>query len=92
MIHIVWLLLAAIAALLAVAIIDWIAYIAFGVVVAAFFLWILVSVLSPSKPDRKCPRCGGEGLVKIRRGEPGVRCELCEFRDETMHVPYLDDW
>jgi hypothetical protein len=67
-------------------------YLAVGAIAVAVVAWILVSVLSPAIPNRSCPRCKGPGLVKLRRGEPGVRCELCGFRDEDMHVAYLDEW
>ncbi|HVR74900.1 MAG TPA: hypothetical protein VMT52_11230 [Planctomycetota bacterium] len=92
MLQVLWIALILAATLAAVLLRDWIPVLAGGLIVAAGAVWVLVSVLSPSSPDRRCPRCGKEGLVKIRRGVPGVRCELCEFRDEAMHVSYLDDW
>ena len=92
MLPIVWFLVVALLAYAVYFLWAWIPYIV-GVGVALVALgWVVVSTLWPSKPDRRCPRCGGEGLVKIERGKPGVRCELCDFRDEDLHVSYLDDW
>ena len=71
---------------------DWVPYLVGGMLALLFLTWIVVSSMWPSKPDRRCPRCEREGLVKIRRGEPGVRCDKCGFRDEELHVAYLDDW
>ncbi len=71
---------------------SWLPVAVAGVFVAGFFFWILISTLSPAIPCRICPQCGGEGLVKIRRGVPGVRCEKCDFIDEDLHVAYLDEW
>ncbi len=71
---------------------SWLPVAVAGVFVAGFFFWILISTLSPAVPCRICPQCGGEGLVKIRRGVPGVRCEKCDFIDEDLHVAYLDEW
>jgi DNA-directed RNA polymerase subunit RPC12/RpoP len=87
-----WIVLALLGVAAAVFFWPWIPYLAAGVLVLCFTAWILISVLSPSRPDRTCPRCSEAGLVKIRRGVPGVRCERCGFRDEEMHVSYLDDW
>jgi len=70
----------------------WIPSIVGAIILIAFFIWVLVSTLSPAVPCRTCPGCGEEGLVKIRRGIPGVRCEKCDFVDENLHVAYLDDW
>lgn len=87
-----WLVVVALGAAAAVAARSWLPYVVAGVVVFAGVVWVLVSVLSPAIPDRTCPACKKEGLVKLRRGEPGVRCELCGFRDDEMHVAYLDEW
>ena len=92
MLQIRWLVVILGGVALAVAFSAWIPYIVGGALVLLWLVWVLVSAMSPAKPDRKCPACGREGLVKIRRGEPGVRCELCGFRDETLHVAYLDEW
>lgn len=88
----VWLGVAILAVALVVAWWSVVPYLVVGLLAVSAIVWILVSVLSPAIPDRTCPQCGGEGLVKLRRGEPGVRCELCDFRDESMHVAYLDEW
>jgi DNA-directed RNA polymerase subunit RPC12/RpoP len=90
--QLLWILIALGAACLAMAFLAWLPYIVGGALALGLLVWILVSTLWPSAPDRKCPKCGARGLVKIERGEPGVRCELCGFRDETMQVAYLDDW
>lgn len=87
-----WLVVTGLGIALLVLLWDFVPYIVAGTLVGSFALWILVSTLWPSRPDRTCPRCKAEGLVKIRRGQPGVHCERCGFRDEQMHVAYLDDW
>jgi len=87
-----WLLLALLAVGVAITFWAWVPYIVVGGIVLISVVWILVSVLSPAVPNRSCPSCRRDGLVKIRRGEPGVRCELCGFVDENMHVAYLDEW
>lgn len=92
MLSLLWLIIALCAAALAVSFADWLPQFAVGTCVVVWVVWVLASVLSPAVPNRACPRCGQQGLIKIRRGEPGVRCEQCEFRDETMHVAYLDEW
>jgi len=92
MVAILWLVLIVCGALAAVVLWEWIPALVVVLVVAAATIWVLISTLSPAVPNRECPRCGEQGLVKIRRGEPGVRCERCDFRDETLHVAYLDDW
>ena len=92
MVQVVWLLIAAGLAYCVFVFWGWVTYIVGGGLALALFIWVVVSALWPSRPDRRCPRCGGEGLTKIKRGEPGVQCGLCGFRDETMHVAYLDDW
>jgi hypothetical protein len=92
MIQILWLVLIAAAAILAVRLPSWAAGVAGAALLAVGLAWVLVSTLWPSKPNRTSPRCGKAGLVKIRRGEPGARCELCGFEDPALHVAYLDDW
>ena len=92
MLQLLWILIVAGAAMLLASASNWLGAVVGTVLLSAAGLWILVSVLWPSAPDRRCPACRKNGLVKIRRGEPGVRCELCGFRDETLHVAYLDDW
>lgn len=87
-----WILLILLGASLAVWAGDWIPAIVSGVLLAGAFFWVLISALSPAIPCRICPKCGREGLVKIRRGVPGARCEKCDFIDEDLHVAYLDDW
>ncbi len=92
MLPLLWLLVALGGALLAASLRDWLPYLVGGVLASALAIWVLVSTLWPSRPNRNCPKCHREGLVKIRRSQAGVRCELCDFRDDTMHVAYLDDW
>jgi len=89
---IAWLLVACAGVGLVVLSWPWLPYVLLGLLVLAALVWTFVSVLSPAIPDRTCPNCGGEGLVKIRRGELGVRCQLCGFVDESMHRAYLDEW
>lgn len=92
MLPIVWLLIIGLLAYLVFLFWAWVPYLVGGGLALVAFAWVVVCTLWPSKPDRRCPQCGGEGLVKIERGRPGVRCELCGFQDEAMHVSYLDDW
>jgi hypothetical protein len=92
MLPLLWLALIAAGTLLAILFWDWIPGLVVGMICLSAVVWILVSTLSPAVPKRGCPKCGKEGLVKIQRGEPGVRCEHCDFRDENMHVAYLDEW
>lgn len=88
-----WLLIAAAVGLLALAFFEWIPAVLVAILVGAGLFWVLGCIFSPAVPDRRCPRCGKEGLVKIRRGEPlGVRCEHCDYRDEERYVAYLDEW
>ena len=87
-----WLLVVAVAAPFVVQAMSWLPYLVAGVLVLVPVVWILVSTLSPAVPDRTCPSCGDKGLVKMRRGEPGVHCQLCGFRDDDGHVAYLDEW
>ena len=65
---------------------SWLPALLIGGIVLMLLVWLFVSILSPAVPDRTCPRCREQGLVKIRRGEPGVVCERCGFRDEDRHV------
>ena len=74
MLALLWLIIALGAAALAVSFADWLPQIAVGACVVVWGVWVLTSVLSPAVPNRECPRCGQQGLLKIRRGEPGVRC------------------
>ena len=92
MVQILWLAIIGLFIFLTFLIWEWVPYIVGGLLALVFLIWTVVSAISPSKPDRRCPRCEREGLVKIRRGEPGVRCEKCGFCDENLHVAYLDDW
>ena len=92
MIILFWVALIAAGVAVALAFQEWIPVIVILVVIVVAAIWVLVSTLSPAVPNRECPHCREQGLVKIRRGEPGVRCELCGFVDEDMHVAYLDEW
>ena len=90
---ILWFLLAAVAAFVAYLALDWLAVVFTGVLVTASVLWVFGCIFSPARPDRRCPNCGKEGLVKLRRGEPvGVCCEHCDYSDAERHVAYLDEW
>jgi hypothetical protein len=56
--------------------------IALGVVLGLGFLWILISVLFPGKPDRTCPRCGNRALERIDpQSTHGIRCRMCAWED-----------
>lgn len=88
-----WIAVAALVAFLAWLAFDWLPAVIAAAVVSAAVLWVMGCIFSPAVPDRRCPRCGEDGLVKIRKGEPlGVRCERCGFRDEARYVAYLDEW
>ena len=64
--------------------------IAFGLVLGLGFLWILVSTMFPSKPDRSCPECGRESLVRLDSASTqGVRCSACPWSDETLSSFYM---
>lgn len=55
-----------------------------GGIFAVVFGWFLVSTLWPSRPERQCPACGGEGLARLNtESHRGLRCELCGFEDEA---------
>lgn len=59
----------------------------FGWTIGVFFSvglgWVLVSSLFPAEPDRTCPECSGETLVRIDPlSTRGIRCVSCGFRDE----------
>ena len=89
---VVWIVFILLGAALAAWAGSWLPVAVAGVLLGGFFFWILISTLSPAIPCRFCPQCGGAGLVKLRRGVPGVRCEKCDFVDEDLHVAYLDEW
>lgn len=56
--------------------------VALGVVLGLGFLWILISVLFPGKPDRTCPRCGNKALERIDPASTlGIRCRMCAWED-----------
>ncbi len=56
--------------------------IALGVVMGLGFLWILVSVLFPARPDRTCPRCGNRALERLDPGSVhGLRCHMCQWEN-----------
>ena len=64
--------------------------IAFGLVLGLGFLWILVSTMFPSKPDRTCPSCGGETLERLdATSTRGVTCSACSWNDETLSSFYM---
>lgn len=63
-----------------------------GILLVAFpVLYLLFSVFSPAKPDRKCPECGAEALVPLVPGqEIGTRCTTCGHVDEAASNVLLD--
>jgi len=68
----------------------WLPYLVGGVLALTVAGWIILSVLSPGRVDRTCPRCGRPGLVPLERKNPlGVRCRECGYRDETGHIANL---
>lgn len=57
---------------------------ALGVVLGLGFLWILVSVLFPARPDRTCPSCGLSNLERIDpKSTHGLCCTACGWQDEA---------
>jgi hypothetical protein len=91
-IQLIWIALVAAVALVLARFSSWLPYTVGGLFVLLASGWVLTSTLWPSRPDRRCPKCSRPGLIKIERGRPGVRCELCGHEDPTLHVAYLDDW
>lgn len=92
MVQIFWLTLISALVWLVASSWSWLRWALLGAIVLSAAAWVFVSTFYPSSPDRTCPRCREAGLVKLRRGEPGVVCERCGFRDESLHVAYLDEW
>lgn len=63
---------------------------AFGALVGAGLLWVLVSSLFPNKPDRGCPACGATALVRLSRASTrGLRCRRCDWTDESASSFFL---
>ena len=53
-----------------------------GGLISLGLLWVLVSSLFPAEPDRTCPECGGETLVRMDPNTThGIRCVACAFED-----------
>ena len=53
-----------------------------AVLVAAAFLWMVVSIFLPARADRTCPACGEEGLVRLDpESIRGLRCTRCGHED-----------
>ena len=68
----------------------WIAGVGLGVVLGGGFVWILLSTFWPSKPDRKCPKCGRESLRALSEDTTrGVVCDDCGWSDETTSSFYM---
>jgi hypothetical protein len=61
-----------------------------GGVLALVFGWVGVSVLWPSRADRKCPQCQAESLERLDpMGAVGVICQQCGWSDETASAWYM---
>ena len=87
-----WVVLVGAGALGAYVFRSWLPPVVAGVLVLVVVAWILGSVFSPAVPDRTCPRCGEDGLVRLRKGQMlGVRCVRCDFVDTEMYRAYLDE-
>ncbi len=52
--------------------------------------YLIISTLSPSSSNVRCPRCQQESLVPLQLGAPqGVQCILCRYEEETHSTHYL---
>ena len=57
---------------------------ALAALVGLAILWVLVSALSPASADRRCPRCGTDGLERLDpETTEGLRCRGCGWSDAT---------
>ena len=91
--QLLWLLIIAGLGALAFVFSDYLFMIVVGGICAVVIFWVLGCIFTPAIPNRHCPKCSKEGLVKIKKGEPsGVRCEHCDFVDTEMYVAFLDEW
>ncbi|MFT5290788.1 MAG: hypothetical protein ACI8QS_002874 [Planctomycetota bacterium] len=53
-------------------------------------LWVLTSILWPSRADRSCPDCGLDTLERMDlETTMGLRCGSCGFMDETLSSWFL---
>ncbi|MAF67280.1 MAG: hypothetical protein CMJ84_16690 [Planctomycetes bacterium] len=58
---------------------------AMGAVFGTGLAWLAVSILFPPTIDRRCPRCGEEGVERLdRQATHGIHCTRCGLRDETI--------
>jgi hypothetical protein len=56
--------------------------IALALVFGAAIVWMLVSVFSPARADRRCPRCAGETVERLdARSTRGIVCRACGHVD-----------
>ena len=63
-----------------------------GGLLVVWFVWMLVSTLTPGRADRRCPSCGAASLSPLERGNPiGLRCSSCGYVDPTGHVAHLEE-
>jgi hypothetical protein len=87
-----WLVLFAAGAALAITARAWIPALLLGGLLIAWFVWVLVSTLTPGRADRRCPSCGAESLAALEPGNPlGVRCSSCGYEDPSGHVAHLEE-
>jgi len=64
--------------------------IAFGLLLGLGFLWILVSTMFPSKPDRTCPQCGQGTIARLDPATTrGLTCGSCGWTDASASSFYL---
>lgn len=61
---------------------EWLTGAVIGLLLGAGVLWVAISALWPNRPDRHCPRCGEEALVRLDpETTMGLRCTACGFED-----------
>ena len=71
---------------------SWLPVIVTVLVIGALGFWVFGCIFTPAIPDRTCPKCKHEALVRPRKDPMlGVRCENCGFEDAEMYRAYLDE-
>jgi hypothetical protein len=88
----VWLAVLGATTWLAVSFREWLPLMVGGGFAALFLSWVLGCAFSPAVPDRRCPKCKREGLVRLRKHQMlGVRCVRCGYVNPELYRAYLDE-